>query len=254
MRYWPLPYSGIPAILHVSSETLCVLIVAITWCMKRLPVSLFGALLAAMFVLSLLSCGRYVEIRQRCVELAYGFPIPVIKYVINDIVSIFDINELDRSMLLRYFKIMIFTPIIMLSFPILYLACNNWTMTMSDIPVLLVFVLLGILATLHIFFSGREYRKLTKIIFTLLGFTVFAVILVSMFIYLPYVTYQVTVLYILILCSLAIFITFIAMFYERRHVVIIKTSSGKFYAIGAATSNDAMLLIRRIVEEVIRRC
>ncbi len=253
MRYWPLPYSGLPAILYGLSEIFSVLIVSLLW-MKKLPASLFGILLAAMFVSSLLSCGRYVEIRQGHVVLAYGFPIAVIKYIINDVVSIFDINELDRSMLLKYFKIIIFTPIIMLSFPILYLACNNWTMSVNDIPVLLVFVLLGILATLHIFFSGREYRKLTKVIFTVLGSTVFIVILVPMFIYLPYVTYQVAVLYMLILCSLAILITFIAMFYEKRHIVIIKTSSGKFYAIGTATSDDAVLLIKKVVEEVIRRC
>ena len=256
-RWWPAPYSGLPALMSCAS-LLC-LTLGMILAISRLNSLAAPTVIAIGFIAGLLSAGREVRIRNHKLILGYGFPKAVIKYVVEDVVDVFDVNELSRGKLVRYFKYHLFVLSLIMSLPAIYLAVEGLYPSPVYLPLLLLPVFLGVALQLYVLLTAESYRKLIgKLIFilgmvwSLVGFIVGA-------------TYRelhgkslfsdpsATLLYFTGMLLLAVSTITMLALHSRQHVVIVESGDGKFYAIATASPDHAKELVKLIAKEVMAR-
>ncbi len=256
-KWWPMPYSGLPALMSCTS-ILCftsgmILVISGLNSLVAPIVIAFG------FIAGLLSVGREAKICDHKLILGYGFPKAIIKYVVEDVVDVFDVNELSRGKLVKYFKYHLFVFSLIMSLPVIYLAVEGLYPNPVYLPLLLLPVFLGVALQLYIMFTAESYRKLLRrlifmlgIVWSLVGFIVGA-------------TYRelygkslfsdpsATLLYFAGMILLAVSTITILALHGRHHVVIVESSDGRFYAIAVASPNYAKELVKLIAREVMVR-
>ncbi len=256
-KWWPTPYSGLPALMSCAS-LLCFTLGMI------LAVSGLSSLAAPIviaigFMAGLISVGREVRICNHKLILGYGFPKAIVRYVVEDVVDIFDVNELSRGKLVRYFKYHLFVFSLIMLLPVIYLAVEGLYPSPVYLPLLLLPVFLGVALQLYIMFTAESYRKLIRrlmftlaIVWSLVGFIVGA-------------TYRelygkslfsdpsATLLYFTGMLLLAVSTITILALRSRQHVIIVESSDGRFYAIATASPNYAKELVKLIAKEVMVR-
>ncbi len=256
-KWWPTPYSGLPALMSCTS-LLCFTLGMI------LAISGLNSLAAPIviaigFMAGLLSVGREVRIYNHKLILGYGFPKVIIRYVVEDVVDVFDVNELSRGKLVRYFKYHLFVFSLIMSLPVIYLAVEGLYPSPAYLPLLLLPAFLGIVLQLYVMLTAESYRKLVRrlifilgMVWSLVGFIVGA-------------TYRelygkslfsdpsAALLYFTGMLLLAVSTITILALHERHHVVIVESGNGGFYAIATASPNYARELVKLIVREVMIR-
>ena len=91
---WPLPYSGAPAVLSGLSMV-CFTAGLLISLAKVGDLSL--VIVASGIAMGLLSTGKEVRVSRGEVVLEYGFPKPVLRYRVEDVVEVLDVSELSRG-------------------------------------------------------------------------------------------------------------------------------------------------------------
>jgi len=256
-RWWPAPYSGLPALMSCAS-LLC-LTLGMILLISGLNSLAALTVIAIGFIAGLLSAGREVRVRNHKLILGYGFPKAIIRYVVDDVVDVFDVNELSRGKLIRYFKYHLFVFSLIMSLPVIYLVIKGLYPSPVYLPLLLLPVFLGVALQLYVMLTAESYRKLVRrlvfilgMVWSLVGFIVGA-------------TYReiygkslfsdpsATLLYFAGMLLLAVTTITVLALHERHHVVIVEGGNGGFYAIVAASPNYARELVKLIAKEVMIR-
>ncbi len=257
-KWWPLPYSGLPALMS-SLSLVCFTGGILLNLIKPSISSLIATPVIAMgFITALLSVGRDVELIEDGVVLKYGFPKVVLKYVVRDVVGVFDVNELRRGNLLRYFKYHIFLFSLIIALPITYLIIKGIYPNPAYLPILLIPVFLGVVLLIYIAFTADSYKKLlrriTPVISTAWVSVGFVVGITYREVYRESLLSNPSAfaLYMLGMLLLATSTIVLIALMSRRHVVIIEASNGKFYAVGTLGNAEAKELIRSVLEVIAR--
>jgi len=252
-RVWPLPYSGIPAALSGASMVLMVfaLIAAITssgsW--------LFLATFLCGVALNLVGCGRRVVLRGDSIVLEYGFPKTFIKVVVRDVVEVFDISELSRGRLARYFKISLLPFTLVMVLPLAYVVVKGSYPNPAYLSVMVLPVAVGVLLTTFFIFTSPSYRKFLRRAAAVTAVT--SVSVMSFMIgYLYRDVYGTSIFQrpaeaavaMAGAVLLALFAALIAVMAGRNHVVVIVDSKGRHYAIGTRGPEVA----REVISEVLK--
>ncbi len=255
VKYWALPYSRLPAILSGASIT-CFTLAILMWLLNNAfyPVLLFY--LGILF--SLLSVGRNVEIRDNSIVLWYGYPKAVIRYVVRDVVSVFDVNELERGSLVRYFKYHLFVFSLIIVLPLMYLSAKGLYPNPAYLPLIFLPVFIGIILQLYIMLTSRSYRRMMRwmgwilaSVWTTVGFVV-GIVYRETYGESLFSNLNATILYFTGMLLLAISSVILLALIGRHHVIIVETADKEFYAIGTLSARDAKELIRKILEEVVK--
>lgn len=211
------------------------------------------------FTARLLSSGRSVEVKSNYLILSYGFPKPVVRYVVRNVTDVFDANEISRGRLVKYFKYHLFVFTLIMFLPVMYVIVKGLYPSLAYIPFLLAPVLIGVVLELYIAFTAESYRRLIRRLMIVLSMVLALACFIAGVSYEEY--YGATLFHdvnamvyyllgVVLLATAAI--TFLAL-WSRYHVVVIESCDGAFYAIGAATANDAKELIKLVLREVMSR-
>ncbi len=249
---WPLPYHGIPSILSTLSITLF----ALAGCMIN-----YGYLTIVFFIigliLGLLSNGNSVSIDNSNIILRYGFPKAFIKITISDICGIVDVSAIERGSLLKYFKAPIYTAVILILVPVLYVIARGLIPNPIYIPLITLPLIIGLILIIAIAYTGTSYkvfiRRLGLIVGSMIGLTAF---IIGMLYYEVYGTSifgdsHAFILAFICLMLLGISTVLFIALYQKHHIIVVKASSG-YYAIGAVSEEKALEFIKSILE-VIKR-
>lgn len=70
----------------------------------------FVAAFSTAILTGLMASGGRVVIRGDSIVVEYGFPKAVLGHAIREVVEVFDVNELSRGRLVRYFKALLGPP------------------------------------------------------------------------------------------------------------------------------------------------
>ncbi len=250
-RCWPLPYSGLPAIL-AGLSMMCFTIGIIATLLNI--ITILAPLLALGLVLTLLSVGRSVDVTSDGVVLSYGFPVVVMRYVVRDVVKVFDVKELDRGALVRYFKQPLLVSLALIAVPLTYLAIEAPHLDPAHLPMLLVPTFLGIVIQVHTVLTANSYRRFVIGTMVILG-----LVWVSMGLAIAITGWgalssslSTSARFFISVALLTLAIALYATLGGKRHVVIVESSDGKFYAVGTPSAEDAKRLVKRILEVMAR--
>ncbi len=250
-RWWSLPYSGLPALLS-SVSLVCFtggILLSIAY-RSTIPPLITTALITVGFIVALISAGRDIELAKDGVVLKYGFPKVVLKYVVRDIVGVFDVNELRRGNLLRYFKYHIFVFNLIIALPITYLIIKGVYPNPAYLPLLLIPVFLGVVLQVYIAFTAKSYRKLLRRITYVLLITWVSVVFVVGLTCRESLLSGPSALALYLIGMLLLATILFMTLKSGHHIVIIEASNGKFYAVGTSSDAEAKNLIRSILEVI----
>jgi len=247
---WPLPYSGLPGVL-VGLSMVCFTIGILAGLLNAsaaLALSILGV------VLALLSVGRSVNVTSGAVVLSYGFPIAVMRYVVRDIVKVLDVKELSRGALMRYFKQPMLVSLALIAMPITYLALEAPHLDLAYLPMLLVPVFLGIVVWMHAVLTANSYRRFVIEVVAILGLVWISIGLLTAISGWGALSSSMSMAmrFFISVALLAVVIVLYATLGVKRHVVIVESSDGKFYAICTSSAEDAKTLIKRILGVMAR--
>lgn len=255
-RVWPLPYSGLPAILN--SVALVLLTFALIAAVTRVE-TYFLALFLTGIAMNLVASGRRVVIRDRCVVLEYGFPKPVLRYVVRDVTEVFDINELSRGRLVKYFKALLVPFVMVMILPLAYIVAKGAYPNPAYVPLMVIPVAMGVFLILYMMFTAPSYRKFlrraaavtatvsTSVMAFMVGYFYRDVYGRSIFSNPADAAVGIAGIMILVLLAAAI-----ALFAGRNHVVILVDAEGRYYAVGTAGTEAArefMSMVLNVMRE-----
>ncbi len=255
-RTWPLPYSGLPAVLN--SLALVLLTSSLIAAISRAEIY-FLALFIAGVATNLVATGRRVIIRDDCVVLEYGFPKPVLKYVVGDVVEVFDISELSRGRLVKYFKVLLVPFTLVMILPVAYVVTRGAYPNPAYVPLMVIPVAMGAFLLLYMMFTAPSYRKFLRRAAAVTA-TVSTSVMAFMIGYFYRDVYgrsifsnpsdaAVGIAGTLLLVLLA---AVIALFAGRNHVVILVDAEGRYHAVGTAGAEAArefMSAVLRVMRE-----
>ena len=254
-RQWPLPYSGLPALM--SGISMICFTGGILTGFLNAPV-VMSILIVLGFVFGLLSAGRRIEVVSDSVVLEYGFTRTALKYTIKDIIDVFDINELSRGNLVRYFKYHLFIFNLVIVLPIIYLILKGVYPNPVYLPILFIPVFIGIVLQLYIVFTAKNYRKLIRrvsqvlsIVWVTIGFIV-GMTYREVYGKSLFTDPSATILYFIGMVLLAASTIVLIALMCKHHVVIIESADGKSYAIGTSSAEDAKKLMKHILEVIAK--
>ena len=242
-KIWPLPYSSLPAILN--SLALILFTFALIAAVSHVE-TYFLVLFPTGIAMGLMATGKRVIIRNGCVVLEYGFPKPVLKYVVKDVTEIFDINELSRGRLVKYFKALLVPFVLVMILPLMYVVVRGTYPYPAYLPLMVIPVIMGVLLLMYLMFTASSYRRFlmkasiaTAVVSAYLvsiavGFLYRDVYGKSIFSNLAAVA--VWLVSVLLLAALAMAIAFFA---GKNHVVILVDARGRYYAVGTAGAEVA---------------
>ncbi|WFO75070.1 hypothetical protein J4526_08355 [Desulfurococcaceae archaeon MEX13E-LK6-19] len=257
-KYWPLPYNGIPCILHMIGMALLVTALIIPVGRIGIPSEYNMVSFFLGIILILMSTGKRATVTNNSVILEYGYPIAIYRIVVREVVSVLDIPSLERGRLFKYFKLPVATLAIVMTYPIIYMIVKGvapekiYYIGFLLIPIV---VCTGLLAHFLLTYSG--YKQFVKRVGGLLGSLI---VILSMFIASIYhsatgsfITMETRPLVIAIISELLLVIAFLAIVVLklRRPIVVIEDSKGRYYAIGALSEECAKELINTITREVM---
>ncbi|RLF04217.1 MAG: hypothetical protein DRK00_07200 [Thermoprotei archaeon] len=254
-RVWALPYSGVPALL--SNVSIVSFGAAVLLALLRSPVQ--AVFIALGFLTALLSLGDGVEVRGGAIVLRYGFPVTVFRLELSDVVSVFNVNELRRGKLVKYFKSQLMPFILIVLLPPLYTLVCGKPANPAYIPWIILPSLLGLLLMLYFTFTAKTYRELLRRIsgavctsLALLGFVISVMYRQS---YGSSIFSDVPSLLMALvgLTLLGAFSAILAILAGKRPIIVLEDSEGKFYAVGAIDGEAASSFIKLVLREVVSR-
>ncbi len=240
---WPLSYSGLPALL--SSLALVLITSSLLAVIMRAELY-FLALFSVGIVMNLVACGKRVIIRDDCVVLEYGFPKPILKYAVRDIVEVFDINELSRGRLVKYFKVLLVPFTLVMILPVAYVVTRGVYPNPAYVPLIVIPVAIGVFLLLYMMFTAPSYGKFlrraaavtatvsTSVMAFMIGYFYRDVYGRSIFSNPSDAAVGIAGTLMLVLLAAAI-----ALFAGRNHVVILVDAVGRYYAVGTAGAEAA---------------
>ncbi|NPA99059.1 MAG: hypothetical protein GXO43_06735 [Crenarchaeota archaeon] len=242
-RIWPLPYSGLPAILNsVAFVLLTFALIAIVSHSE----TYFLVFFLTGIAMNLVASGKRVVIRNEYIMLEYGFPKPVLRYVVRDVVEIFDINELSRGRLVKYFKALLLSFILVMILPLAYVVVKGAYPNPAYLPLMVIPVIMGVLLLMYLIFTASSYRRfLVKASIATAVVSAYVVSIAVGFLYRDFygrsvfsdpTAVAVWLVSVLLFAVLAIAITFFA---GRNHIVILVDTRGRYYAVGTASTEIA---------------
>ena len=250
---WPLPYSGAPAVLSGLSMV-CFTVGLLVSLAKVGDLSLV-VIVASGIAMGLLSTGKEVRVSRGEVVLEYGFPKPVLRYRVEDVVEVLDVSELSRGKLVKYFKYLLVPFVVIVAIPPAYLVVKGVYPHPALYPLILLPVFMGVLLQLYIMFTAETYRKMIRRFSLVFGATLAVTVFIAGLVYREaYGRSIVTDPHSLTLCLLGMLLLALATIAfatltKRGHVVVVESSDGKFYAVGTASSEAA----KEFIEEVLRK-
>jgi len=247
----PLPYSGLPAILN--NIALILFTFALIAAVSHVE-TCFLVLFPTGIAINLMAIGKRVIIRNGCVVLEYGFPKPVLRYVVKDIVEIFDINELSRGRLVKYFKTLLVPFILVMILPLMYVMVKGIYPYPVYLPLMVIPVIMGVFLLMYLMFTAASYRRfLVKASIATAVVSAYLVSIVAGFLYRDVygrsifsnlAAVAVWLVSVLLLVALAIAIAFFA---GKNHVVILVDARGRYYAVGMANAEVAREFVNTVL-------
>jgi len=253
-RVWPLPYSRLPAVLNSAALVLLTLTVLVAVsCAKPY----FLVFLLTGIAMSLVASGRRVVIRDGCVVLEYGFPKPVLRYVVRDVTEVFDINELSRGRLVKYFKTLLVPFILIMILPLVYVVARGAYPNPAYVPLMVIPIIMGAFLTIYMMFTSPSYRKFlrraaavtatvsTSIMAFMVGYFYRDVYGRSIFSNPADAVMGITFIVLLVLAT-----SLFAILGGRNHVVILVDAEGRYYAVGTAGAEAARGFISMVLNAV----
>lgn len=250
-KIWPLPYSSLPAILN--SLALILFTFALIAAVSHVE-TYFLVLFPTGIAMGLIATGKRVIIRNGCVVLEYGFPKPVLRYVVRDVTEVFDINELSKGRLVKYFKALLVPFVLVMILPLAYIVAKGVYPDPAHVPLMVIPVAMGAFLILYMMFTAPSYRKFLRRAAAVTA-TVSTSVMAFMMGYFYRDAYgrsifsnptdaAVGIAGIMILVLLAVAI---ALFAGRNHVVILVDAEGRYYAVGTAGAEVAREFISMIL-------
>jgi len=253
---WPLPYSGLPAILNsVAFVLLTFALIAVVSHSE----TYFLVLFLTGIAMNLVATGNRVVIRNGCVVLEYGFPKPVIRYAVRDVTEIFDINELSRGRLVKYFKALLVPFILVMILPLMYVVVRGAYPNPAYLPLMVIPVIMGVLLLMYLMFTASSYRRfLVKASIATAVVSAYVVSIAVGFLYRDVygrsifsnlADVAVWLVSVLLFAALAMAIAFFA---GKNHVVILVDARGRYYAVGTAgaeVAREFMGMVLNVMKE-----
>ncbi len=255
VEYWCLPYSRLPAVLSGAS-IMCFVLGTLLGLANASPIQVLPLILLGL-TLGLLSAGREVRVAEGSVILQYGFPKAVIKYVVRDVVSVLDVNELESGNLVRYFKYHLFVFSLIIALPLIYLLVKGLYPSPAYLPLIFLPVFLGVILQLYIVMTSKSYRRMIRLMTWVMAGAWSAIGFVVGMTYREiygkslFSDPNASVLYFTGMLLLAAMSVLLLALMGGHHVVIIEANDGKFYAIGTLNAEAARELIKTILKEVV---
>ena len=243
---WPLPYTGLPALLNSLSIIMFAMLVVLSVTFKY-DLFLIPAFLFAVS-LSLVSLGRQVVIDDGVIILEYGYPKPLLKYRITDIVEVFDINELSRGKLVKYFKSLLVPFITIMVLPIIYVIVRGIYPSPTYVTLMTAPIAMGVSLLLYFMFTAPSYRKLIRYTFTVTAIVYISLLALIIGYYYGDIYGRVNLLITLIGVSLILLCIGLIFFVKQNHIIIIIDEYGRHYAIGTRGEEVAKTFIKSIIK------
>ena len=247
---WPLPYCGLPGLFSILSVMFFALAVYVA------KVTNFGlALFAIGVLLGLLSSGKGVILDHSRLILEYGFPKALIKIVIQDVTGVSDVSAIERGCIIKYFKAPICTALVIICFPVLYVAGAGMIPSVEYIPLITLPAIIGVILVIVLAYTGTSYkafvRKLGCAVGGSIGLLAFIVGVLYHEVYGrsifsdPHSLAVAFMALMLLGISTAVFTTL----YQKHHIVIIKANH-RYYAVGASSEEKALEFIKMVLEVI----
>ena len=241
-KIWPLPYSSLPAILN--SLALILFTFALIAAVSHVE-TYFLVLFPTGIAMGLIATGKRVIIRNGCV---------VLRYVVRDVTEVFDINELSKGRLVKYFKALLVPFVLVMILPLAYIVAKGVYPDPAHVPLMVIPVAMGAFLILYMMFTAPSYRKFLRRAAAVTA-TVSTSVMAFMMGYFYRDAYgrsifsnptdaAVGIAGIMILVLLAVAI---ALFAGRNHVVILVDAEGRYYAVGTAGAEVAREFISMIL-------
>lgn len=251
---WPLSYGGLPAVLSALSVTMFVSAVFLGLLCDSLVVAMVAPFIG--ICLGIVAAGRKVRVEDDGLVLEYGFPVPLIKIRVRDVVEVVDVNALKRGRLVRYFRIHLYYASLVVAIPVAYVVLRGLLPNPAYIPLIALPAIVGILVLLYFMFTGTSYRSFMRRAGMVVGTSVGLLAFITGALYRdvygksilsdPHSIFLAMVSLIL----LAIAVAAITSLASRHHVVIIEDAEGNHYAIGARSPEAASRLIKEVLKVV----
>lgn len=260
-RWWPLPYSGLPALLSMTGVILLIASLSVslfTPNMLSLPLFFIG------IVLLLASTGREVVVGDGVVKLYYGFPLKVLRIDVSGIVEVASISDLSSGKIINYFKIIAipwtivaFTPTIWLIILILYKTTISTTTLLVLAFSTIALTYIGLLVLIHLITTHRDLHRILRIasiylaaILTIVNFSIAIIYNQTRH---SLLTANKPLVAFIIAGELALSIAYYLLLriVAKRRIIIVKDSKGKYYAIGACNEEACRKLINLITRRAM---
>ena len=253
-KWWPTPYTGLPSVL-LSTALLIFTSSLLLSVYNDVPnyIPFFTTLIG--IVLALISVGREVEVLKGKVILSYGFPKVIFKLVFTEVTQVTDLTNLERGRLFKYFKIQLVPYSFMMTYPLLYIIIKASLPPIRYLTLLSIPICVGVALTTYFMLTSSSYEKLAKYVGYILSITFLTLdaIIASYYhqVFNRPLTSDIDTLLALMAGQVLAFLFFIPIFAIRRHIIILEDINGKRCAIVTASEEDARLLVKAIMREVM---
>jgi len=251
---WALPYTGIPALL--SNISIISFAVGVLFALLGSTIQFFFFPILG-FLTAFLSLGNGVEIKDNTIILKYGFPTALFKIKVSDIVGVFNVNELKKGKLVKYFKTQLTPFILIIILPPAYTIAKGRPVNPVYIPWIILPSVIGMFLMLYFMFTAETYRKLlrriSQTICTSLGLLAFIISIVYCNVYGisifsdPHVVILALIGIVLLGLSSAVLVLLVG----KRPIIVLEDSMGRFYAVGAVNKETAEHFIKLVLKEVM---
>ena len=245
---WPLPYTGLPALLNSLSIIMFAMLVVVSMTLRYNL--LFILLFMVAISLSLASLGRRVVVDDGVIILEYGYPKPLLKYRITGIVEVFDINELSRGKLVKYFKSLLTPFIIIMVLPVIYVIVRGIYPSPTYITLMTVPIAMGVSLLLYFMFTAPSYRKFLRCAFTVTAIIYISLLALIIGYYYGNIYGRIDLLVALIGTSLIILCIALPFLARQNHIIIIVDENGSHYAVGTHGEEVAKAFIKTIIKTI----
>ncbi len=245
---WPLPYTGLPALLNSLSIIVFAMLIAMSVTLKYDLLFILAFLVGIS--LSLASLGRKVVVDDDTIILEYGFPKPLLKYRITGIVEVFDINELSKGKLVKYFKSLLTPFITIMVLPVIYVIVRGIYPSPTYITLMTVPIAMGVSLLLYFMFTAPSYRKFLRCAFTVTAIVYISLLALIIGYYYGNIYDRIDLLVALIGASLIVLCIALPFLARQNHIIIIIDEYGRYYAVGTHGEEAAKTFIRTIIKTI----
>ncbi|WP_457741484.1 hypothetical protein [Thermococcus sp.] len=222
---YPSSYSGLPGVLN--SLGMILLVVAMFFDVSGNPKLGFPTFWIA-WALILVSMGKEVEVENGKLVLKYGFPKSFIKVEISEVREISEITKLEKGKIVRYFRQTFVVPVLILTWPYLYILTKGTAIPLRYLVFLLIPAFVGIMLILYFTLTLSNYRKFLRNATIIVAIVLAVLLLMILIVFKPT---EETLLFLLISYLLLImgFLLFMSLSL-RKNVILIESDKG-YYAL-----------------------